>query len=81
MKNRAYGSWTMDLPSVLRIFYNIYSISKREVYCSLYDGTLSPIVEGIQACHNSLGLKYIFLKCFDAVNISTVLIDDGIHFD
>lgn len=38
-------------------------------------------LEGIEACRSSLGLESIFLKCFGAANISTVLIDDGIHFD
>ena len=38
-------------------------------------------VEGIEACCNSLGLENTLLKCLGAVNISIVLIDDGIHFD
>ncbi|KAH9327274.1 hypothetical protein KI387_007452, partial [Taxus chinensis] len=38
-------------------------------------------LEAVEGCRSSLGLETMCSKCFSAANISTVLMDDGIHFD
>lgn len=71
--SEAEGEAVKDVCHTLSFKRSIRDIAK------LYncDSTL----EGIEVCRNSLGLESICLKCFSAANISTVLIDDGVHFD